>query len=229
MNSQDAIVIFSGGQDSTTCLYWALSNFHHVAALTFAYDQKHRCELDQSRVIARKANVPQKIISLDFMKELVSSELINQQKDNKKGTDNNNMPSTYVPMRNQLFLTLAYAWATTLQYSHIVIGVCETDYSGYYDCRDDFVKGFQAFTNLAYHLNFKIHTPLMHLSKGETFDLAEKVGCLDIVLEHSHSCYEGDRTQRHDWGYGCGLCAACQLRKRGWKEYCHNKENGKNG
>ncbi len=224
MCDNGAIVIFSGGQDSTTCLYWATRRFKKVAALTFDYHQKHLCEIDQSRIICEKEGIPQKIISLDFMSELVRSDLINQAEAKEDSRSDSELPGTFVPMRNQLFLTLAYAWGTSIEHYDIVIGVCETDYSGYYDCRDDFIKGFQAFTNLAYHLNFKIHTPLMDLTKSETFLLAEELGCLESVVELSHSCYRGDRSQRHPWGYGCGVCLACRLRETGWNQYSTLKE-----
>lgn len=223
MSSEKAIVIFSGGQDSTTCLYWALHHFDQVSAFTFDYGQKHRCEIEQSRIICNRERIQQKIVSLDFMKDLVRSDLINQTEKNTSPGFESDLPASFVPMRNQLFLTLAYAWGTSIDHRHIVIGVCETDYSGYYDCRDDFIRGFQAFTNMAYHLDFKIHTPLMELTKSETFALADELSCLDIVLEYSHSCYKGNRSQRHPWGYGCGACLACELRLKGWKEFKKRK------
>lgn len=225
VRNDSAIVIFSGGQDSTTCLYWAKKRFKKLYALTLRYGQQHDCEIDQARLICEKENIEQKIIQLDFFKELIQSNLTQQGADFKGKHDAfEELPSSFVPMRNQIFLTLAYGWATTLKTNHVITGVCEADYSGYYDCRDDFVKGFQSFTNYAYHLNIQIHTPLMFLSKAEIFKLAKDNDGLDCVIKDSHTCYHGERTELHSWGYGCGKCPACLLRKKGWEEFIKMEE-----
>ena len=223
--NKKSLVIFSGGQDSTTCLYWAKKHFDKVYAITFVYGQQHNCEIQQSKIICEKEKIPQKIVDISFYKDFVISELVKKEGDFKERHPQfGNLPSSFVPLRNQLFLTLTYAWATKIEADNIVMGVCQTDYSGYPDCRDNFIKGFQALTNFTYGLNIVIHTPLMFLTKGETFLLADKLGCLDEVIKLSHTCYKGDREHFHPWGYGCGECPACKLRAKGWQEYLNLKE-----
>jgi len=212
-----AIVIFSGGQDSTTCLYWAINRYKEVEAITFNYGQKHSIELEQAKIICEKENIKHTIIDMSFLNTIVESALtsngdINQV--NKKG-----LPTSFVPNRNQIFITLAHSFAQKIGAETLITGVCQTDYSGYPDCRESFIKAIEWSTNLGSQENIKIETPLMYLTKAETFLLAEKEKCLIEVINLSHTCYNGDRTNLHIWGYGCGECPACELRKKGYIEY----------
>jgi 7-cyano-7-deazaguanine synthase len=220
---EDALVLFSGGQDSTTSLFWALDCFQSVSAISFDYAQKHSHELVCARKICHLLNVDIKILDISFMKDLVISDLFKETGAITPDAHplNDHVPSSFVPYRNILFLVLASAWASTLGVRHLVTGVCETDSSGYADCRDVFIKSAQVTLSLA--TDFKdrdvvIHTPLMWLTKGETFRLAEELGCLDFILEHTLTCYYGNRKQ-NPFGMGCGECPACRLRKKGFEEY----------
>ena len=212
----------SGGQDSTICLYWALKNFKKVSAISFNYGQKHDVEVKIAKKICDLNNVTHKIVDISFLENLVVSNLF-------KGTENVNLPhsqkedvpSSFVPYRNLIFLTLASAWASTIGANHLVIGVCQTDYSGYADCRDVFIKSAQKTLNLAMDFmdkNVVIHTPLMFLTKAEGFKLAKELGCFDIVINETLSCYNGVQNMQF-YGKGCGVCAACKLRKKGYEEY----------
>lgn len=217
-----ALVLTSGGQDSTTCLFWALKNFKQVSAISFFYGQKHAEEIAAAAHICKKLNVDLKSVDISFLKELVHSNLFKGTPDvNTAHELNAAVPASFVPYRNLLFLTLASAWASTIGVRHIVIGVCETDYSGYADCRDVFIKSAQKTLNLA--VDFKergviIHTPLMRLSKALEFRLAEQLGCLDFILTETLTCYNGSK-KKHEWGKGCAHCPACELRQKGYKEY----------
>jgi len=212
-----AVVIFSGGQDSTTCLYFAKKLFAEVEAITFNYGQKHLIELKQSKIICEKANVKQTIIDISFLDQIVESALTSN--GNVNETNEKGLPASFVPNRNQLFITLAHAYAQKIKATHLITGVCETDFSGYPDCRKDFILLIQRASNLGSDSSIEIFTPLMHLSKAEIFKLAEEEGCLEEVIELSHTCYNGNRFIRNSWGYGCGNCAACELRSNGYKLY----------
>ena len=212
-----AVVIFSGGQDSTTCLYWALNKYDEVEAITFAYGQKHSIEIDQSKIICEMEQVKQTIIDISFLNTLVDSALTSN--GNVNEINEKSLPASFVPNRNQLFITLAHAYAQKINYDVLVTGVCQTDYSGYPDCRKDFVNLIAVASNIGSDSNINIETPLMYLTKEETFQLAWDLSCLDEVIEHSHTCYNGDREHRHDWGYGCGECPACVLRKKGFEGF----------
>lgn len=220
--NEDALVLMSGGQDSTTTLFWALKHFNKVYAITFDYEQKHSQEIDIASGICSKLNVEQKIVDISFLKDLVVSNLFKDKPDvGGSHSLNPDVPSSFVPYRNLIFLTLASAWASTLGIRHIATGVCETDYSGYADCRDVFIKSAQVTLNLATDFsdrNVVIHTPLMWLTKAQEFRLAEELDCLDFVLSSTLTCYNGDQT-KNDFGMGCGKCPACQLRKSGYEEY----------
>ena len=228
-NDQDAVVLASGGQDSTTCLVWALKNFKKVHAISFFYNQKHAGEIQAAEKICNHLGVDLKIVDLNFLPDLVVSNLFSGQADvGASHAQNANVPSSFVPYRNLLFLTLASAWAGTLGARHVVIGVCETDYSGYADCRDVFIKSAQATLNLATDFaekNVVIHTPLMWLTKAEEFRLADELGCLNLILGETLTCYNGDSTV-HEFGKGCGNCPACVLRRKGWEEYKSSLSNG---
>jgi len=212
-----AVVIFSGGQDSTTCLGWALNRYPLVEAITFNYGQKHSIEIEQSKKICNDFKVKQTIVDLSFLNTLVESALtsngdVNQL--NEKG-----LPASFVPNRNQLFITLAHAYAQKIHAEVLVTGVCETDFSGYPDCRDVFIKKIERSSNLGSDSDIRIHTPLMFLDKGQTFKLAKDEQVLKAVVNDSHTCYNGDREHKHDWGYGCGECPACKLREAGWNDF----------
>lgn len=220
-NNNTAVVIFSGGQDSTTCLYWALNRFQKVEAITFNYGQKHSIELDQSKLICEKQNIKQTIIDISFLDTIVESALTSNGDVNKK--NELGLPSSFVPNRNQLFITLAHSYAQKIGANTLIGGMCETDFSGYPDCRDKFIQKLSEITDLGSGLTVEtridILTPLMKLDKAETFLLAEKEGCLDEVIELSHTCYNGDRSIEHDWGFGCGECPACNLRENGYEQF----------
>ena len=221
-NNQDALVLVSGGMDSTICLFWALRNFKKVHAISFNYAQKHSREVEIACCICKQLNIEQKIVDISFLSDLVISNLFKGKDDVKKAHKlNKEVPSSFVPYRNMLFLTLAAAWASTIGVRNIVIGVCETDYSGYADCRDVFIKSVQVSLNLATDFKDKnviIHTPLMWLSKAEEFRFAKELGCFDFVIKDTLSCYNGVEDM-NDYGKGCGDCPACKLRKKGYDEY----------
>lgn len=212
-----AIVIFSGGQDSTTCLYWAKSKFDQVHALSFVYGQNHAIEIEQAKKICTLEGVPHTTVDISFLPNLVLSALISQGNVNELRKDG--LPASFVPNRNALFLTLAHAFAQKLDFECIVGGMCETDYSGYPDCRQHFIKGMESVLNYGSNTIITIHTPLMYLTKAQTFNMAYELGKLEEVIELSHTCYNGDRKTKHEWGYGCGECPACRLRANGFKEF----------
>jgi 7-cyano-7-deazaguanine synthase len=222
-NDHDAVILISGGQDSTTCLFWAMTNFRTVHAISFLYGQKHAAEVEAADRICSRAGVEHRSVDLSFLPELAVSRLFTGT-GTIEGTRhplNESVPSSFVPYRNLLFLTVASVWASTLRVRHIVAGMCETDSSGYADCRDAFVKSAQATLDLSVDfkdLGIVIHTPLMWLTKAETFRLAETLGCLDIILDDTITCYNGS-TAKNNFGLGCGSCPACVLRAKGYREY----------
>ena len=214
-----AVVIFSGGQDSTTILFWAIKMLgaENVETVTFEYGQKHSIEVQQSKIICESVKVKQTIIDISFLGTIVESALTSNgdvNKTNKKG-----LPDSFVPNRNQLFITLAHAYAQKIDAQWLVTGVCQTDYSGYPDCRHDFITEIEKTSNLGSDSNISIQTPLMYLNKKETWNLAAKLGCLEQVVLLSHTCYNGNREKFNAWGYGCGECPACKLRENGYNEF----------
>jgi len=228
-DDRKALVLFSGGQDSATCLAWALDHFAHVETVGFDYGQRHRIELD-IRPQARKAvaAVVPKWASRLGDDHLLDAGLLGVISDTALTRDaeiamgENGLPTTFVPGRNLLFFTLASALAYRRGIRHIVSGVCETDYSGYPDCRDETVKAMEHALNLGMDTDFALDTPLMWIDKAATWGLAEDLGgakLVDVIIEETHTCYEGDRTHRHEWGYGCGECPACDLRAKGFAAY----------
>ncbi|SOC83607.1 7-cyano-7-deazaguanine synthase [Ensifer adhaerens] len=224
-----ALVLFSGGQDSATCLAWALENFEAVETVGFDYRQNHSVELEvRLRFLARlKAEFPQwaEKLSEDHMVDMGLLGAISETaltRDMEIEMDEAGLPNTFVPGRNLLFFTAAAALAYRRNARHLVGGMCETDYSGYPDCRDDTLKSLQVTLSLGLDRRQVIHTPLMWLTKAQTWRMAEGLGgkpLVDLILEESHSCYRGDRTTRHPWGYGCGTCPACELRQAGYEQY----------
>lgn len=211
-----AIVVFSGGQDSTTCLFWALEKFERVIAVTFDYNQRHKLEIECAKNIAKDLGVEHHILNMDLLNQLTPNALTRSDIDIKNGEDGN-LPSTFVEGRNMVFLTFAAILAKVKGARHIVTGVCETDFSGYPDWRDIFIKSLNVTTNLAMDYNFVIHTPLMWIDKAATWKMADKYGKLDYVRNNTLTCYNGII------GDGCGECPACILRKRGLEAYLNNK------
>ena len=214
-----AVVVFSGGQDSTTCLYWALSKFETVSAISFAYGQNHEVELKQARIIAEREGVSLDVFELPMFTQLANSALVTGGDVTEAHPNNAKLPASYVPNRNAIFLTIAHAYAQKLGADSVITGVCETDFSGYPDCRSDFISALNLALNNGADCHIKILTPLMWLNKAQTFELAENLGCLQIILDDSHTCYNGKRSPKFKWGRGCGVCPACNLRSNGFQEY----------
>jgi 7-cyano-7-deazaguanine synthase len=226
---EPALVLFSGGQDSTTCLAWALARFAAVETIGFDYGQRHRVELDcRARIAARlKGEFPEwagklgedHVVDLSVLGRISDTALT---RDAAIAFAESGLPNTFVPGRNLLFFTFAAAVGYRRSLRHLVGGMCETDYSGYPDCRDDTLKSLQATLSLGMEHRFVIHTPLMWRDKRATWQLAQELGgdpFVELIREESHSCYRGERGQRHGWGYGCGQCPACDLRRNGWAEF----------
>lgn len=207
--NDSAIVIFSGGQDSTTCLVWAKKKFAKVTALTFDYGQKHRIELLSAKKIAKITKTPLIVHKLKLFEQFKNNALINH---DQKITqpDKQKLPNTFVPGRNHFFISIAALYAYDLKIKNIITGVCQTDYSGYPDCRKNFIKSLEKTLNLAMESDLKIHTPLMHLTKAQSIKLMQKLDALDL-LQYSHTCY-------HGLSPACGKCPSCKLRLKGFKE-----------
>jgi 7-cyano-7-deazaguanine synthase len=229
MSDQSALVLFSGGQDSATCLAWALDRFERVETIGFDYGQRHRIELEvRTQFLAElRSAFPHwsERLGDDHLLDLTSLGSIS---DTALTTGaaiafaESGLPNTFVPGRNLLFLTYASAIAYRREFKHLVTGVCETDYSGYPDCRDDTIKALQVALNLGMEKRFAIDTPLMWIDKAATWALARDLGgqaLVDLIIEYSHTCYLGDREHRHAWGYGCGACPACELRAGGFSAW----------
>ena len=212
MNSEKALVIFSGGQDSTTCLLQAIQTYgrEHVQAITFQYGQRHAVELERARWIAQDLGITQTVLDLSLMQHITHNALMDGQAEIQ--TADNGVPNTFVDGRNALFLLYAAIYAKGQNIKHIIVGVCETDFSGYPDCRDVFVKSMNVTLNLAMDYAFQIYTPLMYLTKAQTWQLADDLGRLNYVREHTHTCYNGIVG-------GCHECPSCLLRERGLAEY----------
>ncbi|WP_243354561.1 7-cyano-7-deazaguanine synthase QueC [Bacillus litorisediminis] len=216
MGNEKAVVVFSGGQDSTTCLYWAIKHFKEVEAVTFNYNQRHRLEIEVAESIARELMIKHTILDMSLLNQLAPNALTRdniqiEQKDRE-------LPTTFVDGRNLLFLSFAAILAKQSVARHIITGVCETDFSGYPDCRDVFIKSLNVTLNLAMDYQFVIHTPLMWLNKAETWKLADQLGVLDYIRNKTLTCYNGIIAD------GCGTCPACLLRKKGLDEYLSMKE-----
>jgi 7-cyano-7-deazaguanine synthase len=224
LKKETAVVLCSGGQDSTTCLFMALNTFEKVHAVAFDYNQKHRIELESVKKVCADNNVSLQIIPIDFLNYISDSALIHIDKDVNTKLPNG-LPASFVPDRNLLFLTIAHAIAYNIEATTIVLGVCETDYSGYPDCRYDFIEAFENTANLGCMSNIRIETPLMYLNKAETFQVAQELGVLNTIIEDTHTCYNGVRIL-HEWGYGCGECPSCILRKQGYEKFYEEFRSG---
>jgi 7-cyano-7-deazaguanine synthase len=224
-------VLFSGGQDSTTCLSWALERFSHVETIGFDYRQRHRIELECRHTIRneiagrfdrwRPKLAEDAVLDLGVLGEVSDTALTREA---SIVLQQNGLPNTFVPGRNLLFFTLAAAVAYRRGIGVLVGGMCETDFSGYPDCRDNTIKALQTAITLGMDRPFRLETPLMWLDKAATWRLADQLGgvsLIELIIEHTHTCYLGERGTRHDWGYGCGACPACALRARGhaaWRD-----------
>jgi 7-cyano-7-deazaguanine synthase len=228
-STDTALVLFSGGQDSTVCLAWALERFARVETIGFDYGQRHRAELDVRERLRQRLSAMRSawatrlgedhVINLDALAAISETALT---RDVAIEMGAGGLPTTFVPGRNLAFFTFAGALAYRRGAKHLVAGMCETDFSGYPDCRDDTIKAMQLTLNLGMERRFVIHTPLMWIDKAATFALAAEIGgqdFVDLLVEDTHTCYLGDRSQRHDWGYGCGTCPACRLRAEGFAKW----------
>ena len=229
MTAGTSLVLFSGGQDSTTILAWALDRFEFVETVGFSYGQRHAAELEaRPRIIERlrqefapwrKRLGPDHVLSLGVLSEIGGSALTD---DIAIEMREQGLPTTFVPGRNLMFLTAAAALGYRRRICDLVGGMCETDYSGYPDCRDATMKAMEQTLELGFAQPFVIHTPLMFIDKGQTWRLAERLGgsaLVELIIEETVTCYHGDRTHRHEWGYGCGDCPACKLRAAGYARY----------
>jgi 7-cyano-7-deazaguanine synthase len=227
MSPDHALVLFSGGQDSSTCLAWALARFSHVETVGFAYGQRHAVELECRAPIrsAIAAFWPGRLgpdHTVDLAATLGGLGATALTSVTKISMTEEGLPNTFVPGRNLLFFTCAAALAYRRGLRRIVGGMCETDYSGYPDCRDDTIKAMQLALNLGMQRRFVLETPLMWRDKAATWELARELGgdaLVELIRIETHSCYLGDRSKLHDWGYGCGTCPACELRASGWQRW----------
>ncbi|MBR2370270.1 MAG: 7-cyano-7-deazaguanine synthase QueC [Paludibacteraceae bacterium] len=214
LKEEKAIVVFSGGQDSTTCLFWALEQFQEVVAVTFDYGQRHVKEIECAKSITKELGVEHHILDMALLNQLAPNSLTRSDIEvDEEIPDGKTAPNSLVEGRNMLFLTFAAVLAKGKDIRHIVTGVCETDFSGYPDCRDVFIKSLNVTLNLSMDYSYVIHTPLMWLTKAQTWELADKLGKLDYIREKTLTCYNGIQ------GDGCGHCPACTLRNRGLQEY----------
>src|SRR5262245_31959655 len=234
ISNDTALVLFSGGQDSTVCLAWALERFVRVETVGFDYGQRHAVELSVRTRLRKKMAAldpawtarlgDDHLIKLDALAAISDTALT---RETAIAISDSGLPTTFVPGRNLIFFCFAGALAYRRGARHLIAGMCETDYSGYPDCRDDTVKAIQVALSLGLDRRMTIHTPLMWVDKADTFAMAEQIGgkpFLDLVIEDSHSCYLGNRTQRHEWGYGCGTCPACKLRADGFAKFRNRRK-----
>ena len=234
LSPNKALVLFSGGQDSTTCLAWALDRYQAVYTVGFDYGQRNAVELEcRARIRERLPAIADwkgslqadRVVRLDFLPALGDSALTPDRPIEVAGSG---LPNTFVPGRNLMFLTVAATLAYKLGIRHIVGGMCETDYSGYPDCRDEAIRNLQAALNAGMESRFEIQTPLMWKNKADTWALAEQLGgdpLVDLVRWETHTCYVGDRTTKNEWGWGCGSCPACELRRNGYLAFRRKAES----
>lgn len=232
-----ALVLFSGGQDSTTCLAWALETFDRVETVGVDYGQRHAVEMECRKVVLSKM----KDFNPDWQQKLGRDHLLDLSvlgqisdcsltKEVRVQMLQNGVPNTFVPARNLIFFTLASAIAYRRGLKVLVGGMCETDYSGYADCRDDTLKSLQVSLSLGLGQSMVIETPLMWIDKAATWKFAKELGgdsFVDLIRRETHTCYMGDREHWHEWGYGCGKCPACQLRQHGWEQFCLQEKEEK--
>lgn len=233
LDPRSALVLFSGGQDSSICLAWALERHDRVETVAFDYGQRHEVELSARAAVRREMilTLPtlaprlgeDTVVDLRGLGDISETALTRAA---AIEIGDHGLPTTFVPGRNLVFMVMAAALAYRRGLGVLVAGACETDFSGYPDCRRDALDAQMAAIELGMEAKFALETPLMHLSKAQSWMLAEEIGgeaLVDLIVEHSHSCYRGDRTQRFEWGYGCGDCPACELRAKGWASYVAGK------
>ncbi len=213
VNKNKAVVVFSGGQDSTTCLFWAKKRFKEVIAVSFDYGQKHKFELECAKAICKKHNVEYHSLDLTLLNQLAPNSLTRQDIEVDKDAPTEGTPNSFVDGRNLLFMSFVAVFAKQKGANHIITGVSQSDFSGYPDCRDVFIKSLNVTLNLAMDFPFVIHTPLMWIDKAETWKMADDLGVLDIVKNETLTCYNGII------GNGCGDCPSCKLRKNGYLEF----------
>jgi len=213
VNKDKAVVVFSGGQDSTTCLFWAKKRFKEVIAVSFDYGQKHKLELECAKDICKKHNVEYHSLDLTLLNQLAPNSLTRQDIEVDKDSPTEGTPNSFVDGRNLLFMSFVAVFAKQKGANHIITGVSQSDFSGYPDCRDVFIKSLNVTLNLAMDFQFVIHTPLMWIDKAETWKMADDLGVLDIVKNETLTCYNGII------GNGCGDCPSCKLRKNGYLEF----------
>lgn len=217
LKNEKAVVVFSGGQDSTTCLLWAKKQFAEVETVTFDYGQRHKNEIECAARIAAEQGVQQTVLDMSLLNQLAPNALTRDDMVISEG--DKGVPNTFVDGRNHLFLSFAAVLAKQVGARHLVTGVCETDFSGYPDCRDNFIKSLNVTLNLAMDYPFVIHTPLMWLNKADTWELADQMNALDYIRQNTLTCYNGII------GDGCGECPACKLRKAGLDKYLSRRKS----
>jgi len=218
MKKEKAMVVFSGGQDSTTCLFWAMKNFEEVVAVSFDYNQRHILELECAKDICKKHNIEHHTMDLSLLNQLAPNSLTRTDIEVDKDAPKEGTPNSFVDGRNLLFLSFVAVFAKQRGIKHIITGVSQSDFSGYPDCRDSFIKSLNVTLNLAMDYEFVIHTPIMWIDKEETWKLAYDLGVLDIIKNETLTCYNGII------GNGCGDCPACKLRKRGYVDFKKNNK-----
>lgn len=211
-----ALVLLSGGQDSSTCLFWSLKNAELTEAVFFNYDQRHKIEWKCAQKICSENHIVLHQLDIPAFRQIGGSAMI---EDKFIVTDDSGMPNTFVPGRNIVFLTLAASVIYRRKLNTLIIGVNESDYSGYPDCRHEFIQSMEKTLNLGLDYTVKIEAPLQCLSKKGIWSLSEELGCLQTIIHHTHTCYLGDHKTYHPWGYGCGTCPACLLRKKGFEAF----------
>ncbi|WP_090012815.1 7-cyano-7-deazaguanine synthase QueC [Clostridium sp. DSM 8431] len=219
LNKEEALIVLSGGQDSTTCLFWAKKNFKKVRAIGFDYGQRHKRELECAKAICDKYDVQYDILDMGLLNSLTTNSLTRTEIKVEAAKEGESTPNSFVEGRNMVFLTFAAIFAKSNNIKHIVTGVSQSDFSGYPDCRDNFIKSLNVTLNLAMDYNFVLHTPLMWLDKCETWELSDKLGVFDIIKNETLTCYNGIV------GDGCGECPSCKLRKRGLEEFYKIRNN----
>lgn len=217
MIDDKVLVVFSGGQDSTTCLFWAKREFKEVYAVSYRYGQKHEIEVVLAQKIAEKAGVPFEVMDIPLVGQLGHNSLTDSSMVMDQEVPEKGLPNTFVPGRNMFFLSIAAVYARERGIRHLVTGVSQTDYSGYPDCRDAFIKSLNVTLNLAMDYQFMLHTPLMWIDKAQTWELADQLGVLDLVRNDTLTCYNGIQ------GDGCGHCPSCKLRNQGLQKYLAQK------
>lgn len=230
-----ALIMFSGGQDSATCLAWALERYDYIETVGFNYEQRHAVEMSSRQIVLKsfKTGFPNwaeklgedHIVDLSALGAISETSLT---RDVEITLSKDGLPSTFVPGRNLIFLNFAAALGYRRDLTTLIGGMCEADFSGYPDCRIETLNAQMKAISLGMDKAFKLETPLMNLSKAGAWDMAYKLGgqaLVEIILEDTHTCYLGERGTRHDWGYGCGSCPACELRAQGWKKYSSGRFN----